>query len=334
MPIPRTSYVVAVINYIPAGQRAEPTKAGISCGHEGLATYHDNASASKRTAIKRPSKHSQRIPHAPSYFDSIDRNAVLADAGLFAGFPDRGAARRRRGRGCFSGRLSVHQCNAALHSPKGALNAALVPTYLRVRETEGKVAAAAFAGRALGCVSLILICIALALTLLMPLVISLSGAGFRGQRVPAARNRQRAIDDALFRIRGTIDRDDRRAERRASLSAHRVFAGAVQSDAHRCARGVAGLAARSAVFSNRHCRRRGRRRMSADADPGAATALARRRCDTAADFIRSADPRLPSQRNPRNDRQCRPAVSDRQRRDHCVVIACSGLVALFCQSPD
>ncbi|WP_424628665.1 murein biosynthesis integral membrane protein MurJ [Bradyrhizobium sp. SYSU BS000235] len=63
---------------------------------------------------------------------------------------------------------------------EGALNAALVPTYLRVRETEGKVAAAAFAGRALGCVSLILICIALALTLLMPLVISLLAPGFVG----------------------------------------------------------------------------------------------------------------------------------------------------------
>ena len=42
---------------------------------------------------------------------------------------------------------------------EGALNAALVPHYLRVRETEGAVAAAAFAGRALGAVSLILIVI-------------------------------------------------------------------------------------------------------------------------------------------------------------------------------
>ena len=36
---------------------------------------------------------------------------------------------------------------------EGALNAALVPAWLRVRETEGAVAAAAFAGRVLGTVS-------------------------------------------------------------------------------------------------------------------------------------------------------------------------------------
>ena len=74
---------------------------------------------------------------------------------------------------------------------EGALNAALVPSYLRVRETEGKVAAAAFAGRALGCVSLILICIALALTLLMPLVISVLAPGFVGRE-----SLQFAINDA------------------------------------------------------------------------------------------------------------------------------------------
>ena len=35
---------------------------------------------------------------------------------------------------------------------EGALNAALVPAWLRVRDTEGAVAAAAFAGRVLGTV--------------------------------------------------------------------------------------------------------------------------------------------------------------------------------------
>lgn len=74
---------------------------------------------------------------------------------------------------------------------EGALNAALVPGYLRVRETEGKVAAAAFAGRVLGSVSLILIGIALILTLLMPLVISILAPGFIGRDVL-----QFAVDDA------------------------------------------------------------------------------------------------------------------------------------------
>lgn len=64
---------------------------------------------------------------------------------------------------------------------EGALNAALVPDYLRVRETEGAVAAAAFAGRVLGSVSLILIGIALLLSLLMPLVIAALAPGFIGQ---------------------------------------------------------------------------------------------------------------------------------------------------------
>src|SRR5437868_9204715 len=40
---------------------------------------------------------------------------------------------------------------------EGALNAALVPAWLRVRETEGAVAAAEFAGRVLGTISAALI---------------------------------------------------------------------------------------------------------------------------------------------------------------------------------
>src|ERR1700726_1073633 len=40
---------------------------------------------------------------------------------------------------------------------EGALNAALVPAWLRVRETEGAVAASAFAGSVLGTVSAALI---------------------------------------------------------------------------------------------------------------------------------------------------------------------------------
>jgi putative peptidoglycan lipid II flippase len=64
---------------------------------------------------------------------------------------------------------------------EGALNAALVPGYLRLRETEGQVAAAAFAGRVLGSVSVILIGIAAVLFIAMPLVISLLAPGFLGR---------------------------------------------------------------------------------------------------------------------------------------------------------
>ena len=60
---------------------------------------------------------------------------------------------------------------------EGALNAALVPAWLRVREAEAPVAAAAFAGRVLGTVSAALIAAAALIGLLMPLVIDGAGAG-------------------------------------------------------------------------------------------------------------------------------------------------------------
>ncbi len=65
---------------------------------------------------------------------------------------------------------------------EGALNAAPVPTYPRVRESEGKVAAAAFAGRAPGCVSssISIGTTAVFLTLRMLRVISVPALGFVG----------------------------------------------------------------------------------------------------------------------------------------------------------
>jgi putative peptidoglycan lipid II flippase len=76
---------------------------------------------------------------------------------------------------------------------EGALNAALVPAWLRVRETEGVVKAAAFAGRALGTVSAALIIVTALIGLLMPLVIGALAPGFAGQ--PTL---QLAVDD--FRL--------------------------------------------------------------------------------------------------------------------------------------
>jgi putative peptidoglycan lipid II flippase len=74
---------------------------------------------------------------------------------------------------------------------EGSLNAALVPSYLRLRETEGQIAAAAFAGRIIGSVSLILIGIAAIFFILMPLVISLLAPGFIGRDTL-----QLAVEDA------------------------------------------------------------------------------------------------------------------------------------------
>ena len=63
---------------------------------------------------------------------------------------------------------------------EGALNAALVPAWLRVRETDGAVAAAAFAGRVLGSVSAALIAASVLIALVMPLVITALAPGFAG----------------------------------------------------------------------------------------------------------------------------------------------------------
>jgi putative peptidoglycan lipid II flippase len=78
---------------------------------------------------------------------------------------------------------------------EGALNAALVPAWLRVREADGTVAAAAFAGRVLGTVSAALIVAAALIGLLMPFVITALAPGFAGH--PAL---QLAVDDARLML--------------------------------------------------------------------------------------------------------------------------------------
>src|SRR5207302_9211878 len=64
---------------------------------------------------------------------------------------------------------------------EGGLNAALVPAWLRVRETDGAVAAAAFAGRVLGTITLALIAATALLAFLMPFVITALAPGFAGR---------------------------------------------------------------------------------------------------------------------------------------------------------
>lgn len=58
---------------------------------------------------------------------------------------------------------------------EGALNAALVPAWLRLRDTEGEEAAAAFAGRVLSVLTLALCALAFVLALAAPLTIALTG---------------------------------------------------------------------------------------------------------------------------------------------------------------
>src|SRR5258708_34907078 len=78
---------------------------------------------------------------------------------------------------------------------EGALNAALVPAWLRVREADGAVAAAAFAGRVLGTISLALITTTALIGFAMPLVIAALAPGFAGH--PTL---QLAVDDARLML--------------------------------------------------------------------------------------------------------------------------------------
>ena len=78
---------------------------------------------------------------------------------------------------------------------EGALNASLVPAWLRLREAEGAAAAAAFAGSVLGTVSAALVAAAALIGLLMPLVITALAPGFA-----ATPTLQLAVDDSRLML--------------------------------------------------------------------------------------------------------------------------------------
>lgn len=61
---------------------------------------------------------------------------------------------------------------------EGALNAALIPAWLRVRDRDGAEAASAFAGRVLGTVSAALIVISIGIAIAMPVIIMIIAPGF------------------------------------------------------------------------------------------------------------------------------------------------------------
>src|SRR5437667_1273375 len=78
---------------------------------------------------------------------------------------------------------------------EGALNASLVPAWLRERETAGAAAAAALAGRVLGTLSAALIIVAALIGVLMPLVMTTLAPGFAGLTTL-----QLAVDDARLML--------------------------------------------------------------------------------------------------------------------------------------
>jgi putative peptidoglycan lipid II flippase len=78
---------------------------------------------------------------------------------------------------------------------EGALNAALVPVWLRLRETEGEAAAARFAGRVLGTISAVLLAGTILIGLMMPVVIAALAPGFSGTDTLGY-----AVDDARMML--------------------------------------------------------------------------------------------------------------------------------------
>jgi len=78
---------------------------------------------------------------------------------------------------------------------EGALNAALVPAWLRLRETGGTNEAARFAGRVLGTVSAGLVAGTMLIGLLMPAIVAVLAPGFAGHQTL-----QLAVDDARLML--------------------------------------------------------------------------------------------------------------------------------------
>ena len=78
---------------------------------------------------------------------------------------------------------------------EGALNAALVPAWLGVRDAGGPIAAAAFAGRVLGTVSAALVAASALIGIIMPLVIGVLAPGFAGHAAL-----QFAVEDARLML--------------------------------------------------------------------------------------------------------------------------------------
>jgi putative peptidoglycan lipid II flippase len=78
---------------------------------------------------------------------------------------------------------------------EGALNAALIPAWMRVRDSNGILAASAFAGAVLGTASVALIVLAVIAGVLMPLLLMLLAPGFAGRE-----SLQLAVTDARLML--------------------------------------------------------------------------------------------------------------------------------------
>src|SRR5712664_675627 len=158
----------------------------VQVGCECAAAYHDRPCASKRRGIKVLMIRSFLTVSTGTL--SSRRLGFVRDAGI--------AALLGTGAVADAFLVAFQGINVVRRLlTEGALNAALVPAWLRVRETEGAAAAAAFAGTVLGSVSAALIVAAALIGLLMPLVMAALAPGFAGH--PTL---QLAVDDARLML--------------------------------------------------------------------------------------------------------------------------------------
>src|SRR3954447_22788774 len=177
LPIARTSYFAEAIDKIPLRQLRLRQKSDStrplepSARVKWLATYHDHPRASK-----------------PRKTGSIMIRSILTvSTGTLAsrllGFARDAMVAALLGAGPVADAFLVaFQLTNVIRRllTEGALNAALVPAWLRAHDTAGAAAAAAFAGRLLGTISAALVVAAAIVGLAMPLLIAALAPGFVG----------------------------------------------------------------------------------------------------------------------------------------------------------
>ena len=216
---------------------------------------------------------------------------------------------------------------------EGSLNAALVPGFLSVRDSEGAVPAAAFAGRVLGSVTLVLIVIALMLGIFMPQVIALLAPGFKDEALQSAiRNARLMLPYFAFVGPAAVMMGVLNAGHRFMLTAFspvlfnlvmiatiivlmtRPDDASWSATAMAAAVGIAGCLQMLILIRRRPARE------------GVARPV--RVC------VRRANPQLLPQGHPRHAVELLSAIPDRCRCHHRVEFAGRGVVALFRQSAD
>jgi putative peptidoglycan lipid II flippase len=192
LPIARTSYFAEFIDKIPLRQLRLRRKSGSSRAPVPIgpslfrATYHDH----------------DRASNGQPFEVFMIRPILTVSAGTLAsrllGFARDAMVAALLGAGpvadAFLVAFQMVNVTRRLLS-EGALNAALVPAFTRVRDIEGAVAAAAFAGRVLGTISLALVIVTAVLGFAMPLVIATLAPGFAGYATL-----QLAVDDARLML--------------------------------------------------------------------------------------------------------------------------------------